>query len=403
MATSDAPHGARILNDPLEPEIVEQIVSGRHGAPFDVLGSHLVQSGGVPVWIVRAFLPGALAASVVPASSWERATKSARDVKDPRMTPRGERGEGQQRTLRAAEREKEAEARQVAETAASLPMRQVHPAGLFSMVIPAADVAADGAHAGAPSYTLEVRRPWGAVERMTDPYSLPPQLTNFDLHLFGQGKHHELYEWMGAHPTTLEGVSGTLFAIWAPNARRVSVVGDFNSWDERTAPMRLRPGGVWELFLPGVGPGALYKYAILSWNGNYRVLKADPYAFAAELRPGTASRVWDLGGYQWQDAAWMGQRRERDPLDGPICVYEVHAGSWRPSTAPGGGPPTYRDLAHQLVAYVTEMGYTHVELLPILEHPFDGSWGYQVTGYYAPTARYGAGALPQRSAWLGEI
>ncbi|HEX6800319.1 MAG TPA: 1,4-alpha-glucan branching protein GlgB [Ktedonobacterales bacterium] len=269
-------------------------------------------------------------------------------------------------------------------------MRQIHPAGLFSMVVPAEEVGVDGARPAALPYVLEVRRPWGVVEHIVDPYSLSPQLSDYDLHLFGEGKHHEIYERLGAHPTTINGVPGTLFAIWAPNARRVSMVGDFNGWDERAAPMRLRPGGVWELFLPGVGPGALYKYAILSWNGEYRVLKADPYAFAAELRPGTASRVWDLSGYQWQDAAWMAERRERNPLEGPICVYEVHAGSWRPSTAPGGGPPTYRDLAHQLVAYVKEMGYTHVELLPILEHPFDGSWGYQVTGYFAPTARYGS-------------
>ena len=369
MPSSGAPFGVRVLNDPLEPEIVEQIVSGRHGAPFDVLGPHFVQAGGVPVWIVRAFLPGALAASVVPEGSSPR-------------RPHAPQGVG------AAQ---ESVAAHGVLPAPQISMRQIHPAGLFSMVVPAEEVEADGAvRRDAPSYTLEVRRPWGVVERVTDPYSLPPQLTEYDLHLFGEGKHHELYERLGAHPTSVKGVPGTLFAVWAPNARRVSVVGDFNGWDERAAPMRLRPGGVWELFLPDVGPGALYKYAILSWNGEYRVLKADPFAFAAELRPGTASRVWELSGYLWQDGAWMEQRHEQNPLDGPVCVYEVHAGSWRPSMAPGGGLPTYRDLAHQLVAYVKEMGYTHIELLPILEHPFDGSWGYQVTGYYAPTARYGS-------------
>jgi 1,4-alpha-glucan branching enzyme len=345
MSKPSEPHGALVLHDPLEPTIIEQIVTGRHGAPFDVLGPHVARLGGTPVWIVRAFVPGALAVSVIPT----------------------------------------AEAGGVA--GAPMPMNQVHPAGLFSLVT-AADQ--ELAQAGGMAYMLEIRRPWNVIERVVDPYNLPPQLSDFDLHLFGEGKHHELYRRLGAHPMAVAGVAGTLFAVWAPNARRVSVVGDFNGWDERAAPMRLRSGGVWELFLPGIGPGALYKYALLSWNDGYTVLKADPYAFAAELRPGTASRVWDLGGFQWHDRAWMERRREHDPLDGPMCIYEVHAGSWRPSTGPGGGPPSYRELAQQLIPYVVEMGYTHIELLPILEHPFDGSWGYQVTGYYAATSRYGS-------------
>jgi 1,4-alpha-glucan branching enzyme len=358
MTRTDGPPDALVYHDPLDAESIAQLVAGRHGAPFDVLGPRIATLSGRSIWIVRAWLPGALAAWLIPQQPPVAASDGAGE------TPVGPL-DGHAETPRQR----------------SVPMRQLHPAGLFSAVLPVEL---------AGPYELEVQRPSGAVERVTAPYAFPPALTDFDLHLIGEGTHHELYQRLGAHPIRLNGVEGTRFAVWAPNARRVSVVGDFNGWDERAAPMRLRPGGVWELFLPGVRPGALYKYAILSWNGEYRVLKADPFAFAAELRPGTASRVWELGGYQWGDAEWLTRPGGGDPLGGPICVYELHAGSWRPSSAEGSGPPTYRDLAHQLVPYLTEMGYTHVELLPILEHPFDGSWGYQVTGYYAPTARYGS-------------
>ncbi|MGZ3599334.1 MAG: 1,4-alpha-glucan branching protein GlgB, partial [Ktedonobacterales bacterium] len=261
-------------------------------------------------------------------------------------------------------------------------MHKIHPAGFFSLLYPLDSTASP------PMYRLDVQRPSGVIERIADPYAFPPLLTDYDLYLIGEGKHQDLFDKLGAHPRQINGVQGTAFAVWAPNARRVSVVGDFNGWDERVYPMRLRPNGIWELFIPDIVPGALYKYAILSWNHGYRAFKADPFAFAAEVRPGTASRIWDLSGYTWGDDQWSDDRTRRNALDAPISIYEVHAGSWRSSTTPGG-QVTYRDLAHQLVPYVKELGYTHIELMPIAEHPFDGSWGYQVTGYFAPTSRYG--------------
>ncbi len=351
MHTTIPADAAGALADPLDGGSIEALVTGRHGAPFDVLGPHLQTIQGQRVWIVRAFLPGARAAWLVPLA------------------------DGRDGTDGAAHDGSSAEA---------LPMRPIHPAGLFSLVVPLAQLA----DRAAVPYRLRIQRQSGATDEIADPYAFPPLLTDYDLYLIGEGKHQQLYDKLGAHPQQVEGVSGTAFAVWAPNARRVSLVGDFNGWDERAHPMRLRSSGVWELFLPGMKPGALYKYAILSWSHDYRVLKADPFAFAAELRPGTASRVWDLHGYVWGDADWLGERGKRQAPDAPMAVYEVHAGSWRPSSE-DGRHVTYRDLAHQLVPYVKDLGYTHIELMPILEHPFDGSWGYQVTGYFAPTSRYG--------------
>ncbi|HKV84004.1 MAG TPA: 1,4-alpha-glucan branching protein GlgB [Ktedonobacterales bacterium] len=331
------------LADPLDRGNIEALVHGRHGSPFDILGPHTGVIGGQPVWIVRAFLPGASAVSLALYPSDDRRSWSP--------------------------------------SALRLPMTLLHPAGLYSLVAPGDTP---------PRYRLSVQSESGAAAAtIEDPYAFPPVLTGFDLHLIGEGKHLEIYNRLGAHPFQLRGVSGVLFAVWAPNARRVSVVGDFNRWDERAHPMRMRTNGVWELFIPDLAPGALYKYAILSWNHEYQALKADPLAFAAEVRPGTASRVWDLSGYTWGDEEWMRERPTHDAPDRPMCVYEAHLGSWRPNSGPGDGAPTYRDLAHQLAPYAREMGYTHIELMPIAEHPFDGSWGYQVTGYYAPTSRYG--------------
>lgn len=330
-----APDADPLDADPLDASAIEALVAGRHGAPFDVLGPHRLAD----CWVVRAFFPGVAAAWV---------------LRDDGHAPR------------------------------RVPMRPLHPAGLFSARLGGAD---------APTYRLEVRRAPRASERVADVYAFPPLLSDFDLHLIGEGTHLALYERLGAHPARVAGVEGVAFAVWAPNARRVSVVGDFNGWDERLYPMRLRNAGVWELFIPGIQPGAVYKYALLSWNHEYRVLKADPFAFWAEVRPGTASRVYDLGGYEWGDADWLRERPRRNAGDAPISVYEVHLGSWRaPSNdTPSGdaGRVTYRELARQLVPYVKDLGYTHIELMPIAEHPFDGSWGYQVTGYYAPTSRYG--------------
>jgi 1,4-alpha-glucan branching enzyme len=227
----------------------------------------------------------------------------------------------------------------------------------------------------------------GQHHRRVDPYCLAPQLSDFDLHLFGEGKHWHAYAFLGAHRLRVEGVDGVLFATWAPNAERVSVVGDFNGWDGRCNPMRVRGGsGVWELFIPGVTTDAFYKFEIRTRSGHLR-LKADPYGRAFEMRPGTASRIMEKSDYAWADKPWLSARAERDWLHAPLSVYEVHLGSWARSAH--GGFLNYRELAERLVAYVTEMGYTHVQLLPITEHPLDASWGYQTTGYFAPTSRFG--------------
>jgi 1,4-alpha-glucan branching enzyme len=383
----DSPAG---FADPLDHASIGAIISGMHGAPFDVLGSHVIRVDGRPAWVVRAFLPGAESAWVVPTSPVRGRQGETALAPTPRARRHGQAaadGRSGGSDGAGTRPRKDVDAAPTAGAPARIPMQLLHPAGLFSAVVPPSPARGEDP----PSYVLEARQPGGAVERSVDPYTFPPLLSDFDLHLIGEGKHHEIYDRLGARPRQVNGVSGVAFAVWAPNARRVSVVGDFNGWDERANPMRLRSGGIWELFIPGLAPDALYKYAVLSWNRGHHVLKADPYAFWAEVRPETASRVYDLSGYRWNDAAWVAARGERNGFDRPILVYELHLGSWRPSSSPGGAPGlvSYRDLAHQLVPYMREMGYTHVELLPVAEHPFDGSWGYQVTGYYAPTSRFG--------------
>ena len=217
-------------------------------------------------------------------------------------------------------------------------------------------------------------------------------LTDFDLYLFAEGTHHRAYEKLGAHLVEREGRRGVHFAVWAPNAESVSVIGDFNDWNPQANPMRPSSAGVWEAFVPGLGEGAIYKYHIESQLHDYKVDKADPYGFASEIRPQTASRVWDLESYQWHDSAWMERRAQRNSLGAPISIYEVHLGSWRRVLEEGNRWLTYREMAPQLADYVHDAGFTHVELLPITEHPFDGSWGYQTTGYFAPTSRFGTPA-----------
>ena len=215
-------------------------------------------------------------------------------------------------------------------------------------------------------------------------------LTEFDLHLWSEGNHFRAYEKLGAHPGERDGKVGTSFAVWAPDAEEVSVIGDFNGWQAgRHVLWPAGTTGIWQGFLEGVAPGAAYKYAIRSRFNGYRVEKSDPFGFHAELRPNTASKVWDLDGYEWGDKEWMTHRGGKHRLDAPISVYEVHLGSWRRVPEDNNRWLTYRELAHQLADYVSEMGYTHVEFLPITEHPFDGSWGYQTVGYYAPTSRFG--------------
>jgi 1,4-alpha-glucan branching enzyme len=217
-----------------------------------------------------------------------------------------------------------------------------------------------------------------------------PSLTDFDLHLWNEGTFFRAYEKLGAHPGDRQGVAGTRFAVWAPTAGRVSVVGDFNGWREGADPMHpVGSSGLWKAFVPGVGTGAMYKYAITSRDSGYRVDKADPFGFAAEVRPHTASKVWDLSGYDWGDDEWRQYRGARQALNAPMSIYEVHLGSWRRVPEEGNRWLTYREMAPQLADYVHELGFTHVELLPITEHPFDGSWGYQTVGYFAPTSRFG--------------
>jgi 1,4-alpha-glucan branching enzyme len=316
--------------------IIKALVRGEHGDPFAVLGPHALSDDRSSRVVIRAMLPRADRIVVLPA--------------DPGLSPQ--------------------------------PMTRIHPAGLFESVF------ADRKEPFA--YQLEVRDGDGMVRRCEDPYRFPSMLSDFDLHLLGEGTHYRAYQKLGAHLETLEGVAGVRFAVWAPNARRVSVVGDWNGWDGRVHPMRLHPGnGLWEIFIPGLGVNALYKYEILSAHGGPVTLKTDPVAFAFEVAtPPTASVVTDLA-YAWDDAEWMASRAARNSLDAPLSIYEVHLGSWMRVPEEGNRSLTYRELGERLAAYVAEMGYTHVELLPITEHPFYGSWGYQPIGLYAPTRRYG--------------
>ena len=279
------------------------------------------------------------------------------------------------------------------------PMELADEAGFFAVLVPDQKLR---------PYRYQVTWDNGVSQELEDPYRFPSTYEESDLKRFAAGIHYEIYEKMGAHPMTLEGVKGVAFSVWAPNAMRVSVVGDFNLWDGRRHQMqRLGDSGIYELFIPGLSEGTLYKYEV-KFKGGDPALKADPYAFHAELRPATASIVYDLGHYRWHDEKWMEARKKAAKdgtlTGGPMNVYEVHLGSWKQpepessepeSPEPEEGKETeehfynYREIAPRLAEYAKEMGYTHVELMPVMEHPLDESWGYQVTGYYAPTSRYG--------------
>jgi len=318
--------------DPLQIEL-EQLVAGEHGDPHHVLGVH---SEGDDT-VVRGYRPGAEAMAVV--------------------LPDGRRVE----------------------------MSREHPAGVFCGRIgePVTELLTTG------GYQLEVRYPGGGTFTVDDPYRFWPTLGDLDVYLIGEGNHEHMWCKLGAHLGVHQGVAGASFAVWAPNARGVRVVGDFNSWDGRLHPMRrLGISGLWELFLPEVKAGDKYKYEIVDANGMLR-LKADPFAFATETPPGTASVVF-ASEYEWQDADWIGAREESDPLHSPLAVYECHLGSWRTVPEENDRPLTYREMADQLPPYLAEHGFTHVEFLPIAEHPYAPSWGYQVSAYYAPTARFGS-------------
>jgi 1,4-alpha-glucan branching enzyme len=260
----------------------------------------------------------------------------------------------------------------------AVPMRLIDPSGLFTATLGPAD----------GDYRLRITADDGETTEVDDPYRFLPTLGELDLHLLGEGRHRHLWEMLGAQVRVHQGVAGTAFAVWAPNARSVRVVGDFNRWDGRAHPMRtMGVSGVWELFLPGIGPDALYKFEVLGAGGELK-LRADPMAKAAEGAPGTASVV-TVSSYAWSDGAWLAARHSRDPLEGRMTTYEVHLGSWRTVPEEGGRSLTYRELAGPLVDHVADLGFTHVELLPVAEHPYTPSWGYQVTSYLAPTARYG--------------
>jgi 1,4-alpha-glucan branching enzyme len=253
----------------------------------------------------------------------------------------------------------------------AIPMERVHEAGFFVAKL--------------KQRPEHYRLSSGGYE-FDDPYRFPPLLTSYELYLHGEGTNYESYNTLGAHLTKSEGVEGVRFAVWAPNAEVVSIIGDFNRWDRTFHPLRLREGGIWEIFMPGLTAGANYKYSVLSKFGQEQQ-KSDPYGFFAEVPPKTASIVWPLSNYTWSDTEWMKARGDRQWLREPMSIYEVHLESWM--RGPNNTWLTYRELAVQLVEYVRRMGYTHLELMPIMEHPFSGSWGYQVTGYYAPTSRFG--------------
>jgi 1,4-alpha-glucan branching enzyme len=303
----------------------------------------------------------------------------ARDLHEPHRLLGAHREDGD--VVVRAWRPGAAAARALPEGADPTPLAPRHPAGLF-----------EGRIAGlrrVPAYELEVSWPDGALQRGADPYAFLPTIGEIDLHLVGEGTHRDLYERLGAHPREIEGVTGTSFAVWAPSARSVSVVGDFNHWDGRMHPMRvLGSSGIWELFVPGVDPGALYKFEIRGHDGALR-LKADPVAFAAETPPRTASVV-HAPGHRWRDEAWITRRRQGRPHAEPVSIYEVHLPSWRLNPEEGNRSLTYRELGEELGDYAVEMGFTHVELLPVMAHPFSGSWGYQVSSYFAPMPTLGS-------------
>ena len=269
------------------------------------------------------------------------------------------------------------------------PMDLEDEAGFFAVLIPRKSLA---------DYSLLVTYDNGITEELKDPYAFPALFDEADLKKFAAGIHYEIYEKLGAHVVTIRDVRGVYFAVWAPCAMRVSVVGDFNLWDGRRHQMRkLEDSGIFELFIPGLNQGEIYKFEIKGQSGE-PMLKADPYGTFAELRPNTASVVWDINRFQWSDKDWMDKRKKIQSKESPMSIYEVHLGSWirKPLEVDENGDEivgsefyNYRELAVKLAEYVKEMGYTHVELMPVMEHPLDASWGYQVTGYYAPTSRYG--------------
>jgi 1,4-alpha-glucan branching enzyme len=321
-------------------EDIDLLAAARHWDPFSVLGPHVIDLNRKKAVAIRAILPLAAHARVV---TFE---------------------EGKKRRTE---------------------MERLHPSGVFEAVFP---------HTRARfPYRIEITDFDGHRWQQDDPYAFGCVLSDFDLHLLQEGTHLDQYERLGSHPALMEGVDGVSFAVWAPNAERVSVVGNFNHWDGRSHPMRIRgESGIWEIFVPGLTEGEVYKYEIRARETGELLMKSDPFAFRFEPPPRTGSIVCRIDGYSWGDADWMTARAARNWLESPVAVYEVHLGSWMRKTEEGNRYLSYLELADRLVPYVVDMGYTHIELLPVSEHPFDGSWGYQTLGYFAPTARFGAPA-----------
>ncbi len=318
----------------LDKNVLDALVQAQHADPFAVLGPHLIEQEGKKMVAIRAFVPGAQNMFVRPTGG-----------------------------------------------GSPVPMQMLHADGFFEAVFPRRKKIFP--------YKLITEDHDGNRHEFEDPYRFLPVLSDFDLHLFGEGNFFRMYEKFGAHVMEIDGVSGVHFAVWAPNATRVSLIGTCNGWDGRRYPMRLHPGvGVWEIFIPGLDEGEIYKYELRTRDGHLRI-KADPLAFRSELRPATASIVHSTDHFTWNDSEWLENRKNYDVTSAPLAIYEVHPGSWRRVPHEDNRPLTYRELAHELADYVKSMGYTHVELMPITEHPFDGSWGYQTTGYFAPTSRYG--------------
>ncbi|MEN8134737.1 MAG: 1,4-alpha-glucan branching protein GlgB [Thermodesulfobacteriota bacterium] len=259
-------------------------------------------------------------------------------------------------------------------------MYKMREEGLFEISVPRSEPF---------DYSLEATFYNNTTHRFKDPYRHLPQLGADDRYLFNKGTHYKIYDKLGAHLTTIDGVSGVMFRVWAPSARRVSVIGDFNTWDGRVHQMRvLDQSGIWELFIPGLEQDEVYKFEMRTKNIS-TLEKSDPYQLFGELRPKSASVVWNLDGYQWQDSEWLEARQKNNPSDAPMAIYEVHLGSWRKDPGDTSRFLTYRELADYLVPYVQEMGFTHIEMLPVMEHPLDESWGYQSTGYFSATSRFG--------------
>jgi 1,4-alpha-glucan branching enzyme len=321
---------------------VRALMRAEHSDPFHFLGPHRIESNGQPALAIRIFRPHAVEVTV----AWN----------DPALL---------------------------------FPANSIHPDGVFEAIIPLRAIQNTAETIAATAYQVRIRFEDGQFVEEYDTYAFPPVLSDFDLHLIGEGTHYRNYEKLGAHLREIEGVRGVHFGVWAPNALRVSVVGNFNFWDGRVNPMRSRDSsGIWEIFVPGLDEGMIYKFEVRSRIGNYLALKADPYGFSAEVRPKSGSVVCNIDTYQWNDSGWMKERGRRDWFQSPISIYELHLGSWRRTT--DGRWLTYRQLADELIPYVKKMGFSHIEMLPVMEHPFDASWGYQTLGYFAVTSRFGS-------------